>query len=124
MDKQELYVAASRSREGAFIYATPEIHAHREEIAPESPHLREGIPHIAEAAERDRAQLAGHDEVRCSQFSGLPTRSWSPDAPSCDLLQTMRRAGRVSGAACRSGSSEPATITIKAISGRANSQGR
>jgi conjugative relaxase-like TrwC/TraI family protein len=44
MDKQELYVAASRSREETFIYATPEIQAYREEIAPESPHLREGIP--------------------------------------------------------------------------------
>jgi hypothetical protein len=54
MDKQELHVAASRSREETFIYATPEIHAHREEIAPESPPLREGIPHVAEAVERDR----------------------------------------------------------------------
>jgi hypothetical protein len=73
MDKQELYVAASRSREETFIYATPEIQTHREEIAPESPHLREGIPHIGEAAERDRAQLAAHDEALLSQFSGLPT---------------------------------------------------
>ncbi len=74
MDKQELYVAASRSREETFIYATPEIQAHREEIAPDSPHLREGIPHIAEAAERDRSQLAAHDEALRSQFSGLPTK--------------------------------------------------
>jgi len=73
MDKQELYVAASRSREETFIYATPEIQTHREEIAPGSPHLREGISHISEAAERDRAQLAAHDEVLRSQFSGLPT---------------------------------------------------
>jgi AAA domain len=73
MDKQELYVAASRSREETFIYATPEIQTHREEIAPESPHLREGIPHIAEAAERDRSQLAAHDEALRSQFSGLLT---------------------------------------------------
>ena len=73
MDKQEMYVAASRSREETFIYATPEIQTHREEIAPESPHLRDGIPHIAEAAERDRAQLAAHDEALRSQFSGLPT---------------------------------------------------
>jgi conjugative relaxase-like TrwC/TraI family protein len=73
MDKQELYVAASRSREATFIYATPEIQTHREEIAPESPYLREGIPHIAEAAERDRAQLAAHDEALRSKFSGLPT---------------------------------------------------
>jgi hypothetical protein len=73
MDKQELYVAASRSREETFIYATPEIQTHREEIAPRSPHLREGIPHIAEAAERDRAQLAAHDAALRSRFSGLPT---------------------------------------------------
>jgi conjugative relaxase-like TrwC/TraI family protein len=73
MDKQELYVAASRGREETFIYATLEIQTHREEIAPESPYLREGIPHIAEAAERDRSQLAAHDEALLSQFSGLPT---------------------------------------------------
>jgi conjugative relaxase-like TrwC/TraI family protein len=73
MDKQELYVAASRSREETLFYATPEIQAHREEIAPESPYLREGIPHIAEAAERDRSQLAAHDAALRSQFSGLPT---------------------------------------------------
>jgi conjugative relaxase-like TrwC/TraI family protein len=73
MDKQELYVATSRSREETFIYATPEIQTQREEIAPESPYLREGIPHIAEAAERDRAQLAAHEVALRSQFSGLPT---------------------------------------------------
>jgi conjugative relaxase-like TrwC/TraI family protein len=73
MDKQEMYVAASRSREETYIYATPEIQTHREEIAPESPHLREGIPHIGEAAERDRAQLAAHDEALRSKFSGLPS---------------------------------------------------
>jgi conjugative relaxase-like TrwC/TraI family protein len=71
MDKQELYVAASRSQEETYIYATPEIQAHREEIAPESPYLREGIPHIAEAAERDRAQRAAHDEA---QLEALPTK--------------------------------------------------
>jgi len=73
MDKQELYVATSRSRGETRIYATPEVQVHREEIAPESPHLREGIPHIAEAAERDRAQIAAHDEALRSQFSRLPT---------------------------------------------------
>jgi AAA domain-containing protein len=73
MDKQELYVAASRSREETFIYATPEIQVHREEIAPESAYLREGIPHIGEAAERDRSQLAAHDAALRSRFSGLPT---------------------------------------------------
>jgi conjugative relaxase-like TrwC/TraI family protein len=73
MDKQELYVATSRSRGETRLYATPEVQVHREEIAPESPYLRDGIPHIAEAAERDRAQLAAHDEALRSQFSRLPT---------------------------------------------------
>lgn len=73
MDKQELYVAASRSREETFFYATPEIQPHREEIAPGDPHVREPIPHIAEAAERDRAQLAAHEVALRSRFSGLPT---------------------------------------------------
>ncbi|HXS46256.1 MAG TPA: MobF family relaxase [Solirubrobacterales bacterium] len=73
MDKQELYVATSRSRGETRLYATPEVRVHREEIAPESPYLREGIPHIAEAAERDRAQIAAHDEALRSQFTGLPT---------------------------------------------------
>jgi hypothetical protein len=40
---------------------------------PESPYLREGIPRIAEAAARDRAQLSAHDEALCSEFSRLPT---------------------------------------------------
>jgi conjugative relaxase-like TrwC/TraI family protein len=70
MDKQELYVAASRARGETHFYATPEVQVHRAEIAPESPHLREGIPHIAEAAERDRAQRAAHDEA---QLEALPT---------------------------------------------------
>ncbi len=73
MDKQELYVAASRSRGETYLYATPEIQVHREEIAPRSPYLRDGIPHIAEAAERDRAQLAAHEVALRSRFSGLPT---------------------------------------------------
>ena len=73
MDKQELYVAASRNRQETYIYATPEVQVHREEIAPSSPHLREGIPHIAEAAERDRAQLAAHEVALRSRFTGLPT---------------------------------------------------
>ncbi len=73
MDKQELYVATSRSREQTYLYATPEIQTYREEIAPGNPHLREGIPHIAEAAERDRAQLAAHEIALRSRFEGLPT---------------------------------------------------
>ncbi len=73
MDKQELYVATSRSRGETTIYATPEIQAAREEIAPDDPYLRQGIPHIAEASERDRAQRAAHDEARRGELRELPT---------------------------------------------------
>lgn len=73
MDKQEMYVATSRSRGETQLYTTPEIQTHREEIAPTSPYQREGIPHIAEVAERDRAQLAAHEVSLRSRFEGLPT---------------------------------------------------
>ncbi len=73
MDKQELYVATSRSRGETFIYATPEIQTLREEIAPVPDRNAEALPHIAQAAERDRAQLAAHDAALRSRFSGLPT---------------------------------------------------
>ena len=49
------YTSPPRAAGGDPIYATPEIQTHREEIAPRSPYLRDGIPHIAEAAERDRS---------------------------------------------------------------------
>ena len=73
MDKQELYVAASRARGETYLYATPEIQAQREEIAPRSPYLREGLEHIAEAAERDRAQIAAHDIALRAELERLPT---------------------------------------------------
>jgi conjugative relaxase-like TrwC/TraI family protein len=69
MDKQELYVASSRSREETWLYATPEIQAQREEIAPTK--AREGLAHIAEAAERNGAQLAAHDEALRSRLEPL-----------------------------------------------------
>ena len=81
---------SSRSREETFIYATPEIQTHREEIAPESPYLREGIPHIAEAAERDRDERdpddVGGDEGRGDEDGAhgggayLPHPGMRPDA--------------------------------------------
>ncbi|HEX2708981.1 MAG TPA: AAA family ATPase [Solirubrobacterales bacterium] len=37
MDRQEFYVAASRSREETYLYVTPEIQLEREEYAPRSP---------------------------------------------------------------------------------------
>jgi conjugative relaxase-like TrwC/TraI family protein len=89
MDKQELYVAASRAREQTHLYATPEVEVHREEIAPASPYLREGIPHIAEASERDRAQLAAHDKALASKFSGLPTEELA--ARRAELIPAAQR---------------------------------
>ncbi|MGH2974529.1 MAG: AAA family ATPase [Solirubrobacterales bacterium] len=72
MDKQELYVATSRSREQTRLYATPEIQAERAEYAP-TRQERDAISHIAEAAERDRGQTAAHDEALRSELSRLPT---------------------------------------------------
>ena len=70
MDKQELYVAASRSRGETRLYATPEVQVHREEIAPTDRRLGEGLDHIALAVGRDGAQRAAHDEA---QLEALPT---------------------------------------------------
>ena len=74
MDKQELYVATSRSREETYLYATPEIQAEREEYAPKPPDCAKGIAHIAEAAERDRAQTAAHDEALRAELAGCRRR--------------------------------------------------
>ena len=73
MDRQEFYVAASRSREETWFYATPEVQLQREEIAPASPFLREGLDHIAEAAERDGAQASAHEEALRSELAPLQT---------------------------------------------------
>ncbi|HWW66519.1 MAG TPA: MobF family relaxase, partial [Solirubrobacterales bacterium] len=73
MDKQEFYVATSRSREETYLYATPEIQAQREEYAPRSPYLREGLEHIVEATQRDGSQTAAHDEAQRFELSELST---------------------------------------------------
>jgi conjugative relaxase-like TrwC/TraI family protein len=73
MTREEFYVATSRTRGETFIYATPEVQIAREEIAPDSPYLRHGLEHIAEAAERIGAQSAAHDEALRSQFAQMPT---------------------------------------------------
>jgi hypothetical protein len=70
MDRQELYVAASRSREETWFYATPEVDLEREEYAPHSPG-REGLAHIAAAAESDGSQVSAHDQALRSRFDGL-----------------------------------------------------
>jgi conjugative relaxase-like TrwC/TraI family protein len=72
MDKQEMYVATSRTREQTYLYATPEIQAERSEYAPTGPE-RDPIAHIGEAAERDRAQTAAHDEALRAELAKLPT---------------------------------------------------
>ncbi len=70
MDRQELYVAASRSREETYFYATPEVDLEREEFAPRSPG-RDGLAHIAAAAERDGAQVSAHDQALRSRLDRL-----------------------------------------------------
>jgi conjugative relaxase-like TrwC/TraI family protein len=70
MDRQEMYVAASRSRQETWFYATPEIDLERAEYAPVVPG-REGLDHIAAAAERDGAQLSAHDLALRTRLEGL-----------------------------------------------------
>jgi len=72
MDKQEFYVATSRTREQTYLYATPEIQAERGEYAPVGAE-RDAIAHVGEAAERDRAQTAAHDEALRAELAKLPT---------------------------------------------------
>jgi len=70
MDRQELYVATSRSREETYLYATAEVDVGREEFAPASYGDRGALAQLAQAAERDRAQSAAHDVAR---FESLPS---------------------------------------------------
>jgi conjugative relaxase-like TrwC/TraI family protein len=72
MDRQEFYVAASRTRGETFFYATPEVGFDRMEIAP-SPPDAEGLEHIARAAERDGAQAAAHDAALRERLGKLST---------------------------------------------------
>jgi len=73
MDRQEFYVAASRSREETHFYATPEVRLEREEIAPEEPGQGKDLEHIARAAERDGAQVAAHEQALRSKLAELPS---------------------------------------------------
>jgi len=73
MDKQEFYVATSRSREETYLYATQEIRAERAEFAPPSVEDRGALGQLAQATERDRAQSAAHDEATRAELSRLPT---------------------------------------------------
>jgi conjugative relaxase-like TrwC/TraI family protein len=70
MDRQEMYVAASRSRQETWFYATPEIDLERAEFAP-VPGAREDLSHIAAAAERDGAQISAHDQALRTRLDAL-----------------------------------------------------
>jgi uncharacterized protein YukE len=70
MDRQEMYVAASRSRQETWFYATPDVDLERAEFAPSS-RRREGLDHIAAAAERDGAQVSAHDQALRTRLEGL-----------------------------------------------------
>lgn len=71
MDRQEFYVATSRTREETYLYATPEVNFDRDEYAPHSPYLRDGLDHIAEASERDGSQVSAHDAALRAELDGL-----------------------------------------------------
>jgi hypothetical protein len=72
MDRQEFYVAASRTRGETFLYATPEVGFDRIEFAPNPPSA-EGLEYIARAAERDGSQAAAHDAALREQLGRLST---------------------------------------------------
>lgn len=63
-------MAASRSRQETWFYATPEIDLERAEFAP-IPGVREDLSHIAAAAERDGAQVSAHDQALRSKLDTL-----------------------------------------------------
>jgi conjugative relaxase-like TrwC/TraI family protein len=86
MDKQELYVATSRSRGETLIYAAPKVRGDRAEIAPAEFADRSELAHLSEAAVRDRAQRAAHDVAR---LDGLP------------IEELRRRQSELSGPAMR-----------------------
>jgi hypothetical protein len=71
MDRQEFYVAASRSREETYFYVTPAADLHRMEFAHGSTPAGPGLEHIARAAERDGSQAAAHDEALRARLSPL-----------------------------------------------------
>jgi hypothetical protein len=71
MDRQEFYVAASRSREETHFYVTPDRELERMEFAPSSFDVGNGLEQIARAAERDGSQAAAHDEALRAKLSPL-----------------------------------------------------
>jgi conjugative relaxase-like TrwC/TraI family protein len=92
MDKQELYVATSRSRGETLIYATPEIRGDRAEIAPAEHRDRGELAHLGEAAVRDRAQRAAHDVAR---LEGLPSEELGRRAEQLGVLVRQEREAEI-----------------------------
>ena len=62
MSQADYYVAMSRAREQAYLYATPEVQLQRDEYAPRQPSQREPLDHIRAAMVRDETQRAAVDE--------------------------------------------------------------
>jgi hypothetical protein len=100
MDRQEFYVAASRSRQETWFYATPDVDLKRAEFAPSS-RRREGLDQIAAAAERDGAQVSAHDQALRTKLEGLS----SPDLARLrdELGSEAGAESRVGGSALRTG---------------------
>lgn len=93
MDKQESYVATSRTREKTYLYATPEIESERTEYAPGGPQ-RDPIAHLGEAVERDRAQTAAHMRHYGPSWRSCPPWSWRRDGTSWVPRPALRPATR------------------------------
>ncbi|HEX5989369.1 MAG TPA: MobF family relaxase [Solirubrobacterales bacterium] len=88
MDRQEIYVALSRTREDTNLYATPELQFEREEYAPRAAGQPQGLDHIARAAERDGSQVSAHDAALRAEFDQLP-----PDDLASRLRELRSEAG-------------------------------
>jgi hypothetical protein len=73
IDRQEFYVAASRSRGETYFYATPDRELERMEFAPGTFGVGNGLEQIARAAERDGAQVAAHEQALRSKLAELPS---------------------------------------------------
>jgi hypothetical protein len=122
MDKQEFYVATSRTREQTYLYATPEIQAERSEYAPARPE-RDPIAHVGEAAERDRAQTAAHDEALRAELRTLPRPEL--EARESELEREASRDARQAGDYTRTQEQAEIAVSVfeKARSQRAAVEG-
>ncbi len=83
MDRQEFYVAASRSREETWFYATPEIQVEREEYAPRSPTCARALS-TSPKRPSGTAPRSRPTTRRCARGSrSCLARSWRDGATSC-----------------------------------------